>query len=100
MQELLTTPHNKLDTWNSVFFLLAGLGTLSSLEDELVLGILALLDARDLCVLAATSKSLYCFSNHEELWRSLVLEVCCAFLHNAASLPAVRSSMHRLAARR
>lgn len=51
-----------------------GLGNLHVLSDELVLDILGLLDAPHLGVLATVSKSFYVFSNHEPLWRNLVLD--------------------------
>ncbi|GKU91088.1 hypothetical protein SLEP1_g5008 [Rubroshorea leprosula] len=51
-----------------------GLGNLQTLTDELVLEILGLLDATHLGVLACVSKSFYVFSNHEPLWRNLVLD--------------------------
>lgn len=47
---------------------------MSCLKDELLLQVLQLLEARDLGRLAGASKALYCFANHEELWRALVLE--------------------------
>ena len=52
----------------------AGLGRLSRLSDEAVLNILGFLPAGDLATLAAASKALYCFANHEELWKALTLE--------------------------
>lgn len=51
-----------------------GLGNLQTLTDELVLDILGLLDGTHLGVLATVSKSFYVFSNHEPLWRNLVLD--------------------------
>jgi hypothetical protein len=51
-----------------------GLGTISTLSDEAVLNILGFLDAHSLAVLQSVSKALYCFCNHEELWKALVLE--------------------------
>lgn len=51
-----------------------GLGNLQTLTDELVLDILGLLGATHLGVLATVSKSFYVFTNHEPLWRNLVLE--------------------------
>ena len=51
-----------------------GLGYLSKISDEAVLNILGYLSARELAILQATSKALYCFCNHEELWKALVLE--------------------------
>lgn len=51
-----------------------GLGNLHTLTDELVLDILGFLDGNSLGVLACVSKSFYVFTNHEPLWRNLVLE--------------------------
>lgn len=51
-----------------------GLGNLHTLSDELVLDILGFLDSTSLGVLASVSKSFYVFTNHEPLWRNLVLE--------------------------
>ncbi|XP_019444178.1 PREDICTED: F-box protein At5g06550 [Lupinus angustifolius] len=51
-----------------------GLGNLHTLSDELVLEILGFLGASELGVLSTVSKSLYVFTNHEPLWRNLVLE--------------------------
>ncbi|KAJ0089343.1 hypothetical protein Patl1_32796 [Pistacia atlantica] len=51
-----------------------GLGNLRVLSDELVLDIFGLLDGPQLGVLAIVSKSFYVFSNHEPLWRNLVLD--------------------------
>ncbi|XP_054803393.1 arginine-specific demethylase JMJ22 [Prosopis cineraria] len=51
-----------------------GLGNLHTLTDELVLEILGLLNGNDLGVLATVSKSFYVFTNHEPIWRNLVLE--------------------------
>jgi len=51
-----------------------GLGNLHTLSDELVLDMLGFLDASSLGVLAAVSKSFYVFTNHEPLWKNLVLE--------------------------
>ena len=50
-----------------------GLGRLAALSDELLLRILHELDASTLAKLSCVSKALYCYSNHEELWRSAVL---------------------------
>jgi hypothetical protein len=52
----------------------SGLGRLAQLSDEAVLCILNHLAARDLAALAAASRALYCFANHEELWKALALE--------------------------
>lgn len=51
-----------------------GLGSISKISDEAILNILGYLSARDLAILQATSKALYCFCNQEELWKALVLE--------------------------
>jgi hypothetical protein len=51
-----------------------GLGTISRISDETVLNILGFLDAQSLAVLQSVSKALYCFCNHEELWKALVLQ--------------------------
>ncbi|RVW23608.1 F-box protein [Vitis vinifera] len=52
----------------------SGLGALQILTDELVLEILGFLDGAHLGVLATVSKSFYVFTNHEPLWRNLVLD--------------------------
>ena len=52
-----------------------GLGALAVLSDELLSSILSLLPAKSLARSSLASKSLYCFCNHEDLWRVLVLEV-------------------------
>ena len=54
----------------------ASLGQLARLDDALILQVLGHLDARSLIVLSAASKAAYCFSNHEDVWKTLVLEVC------------------------
>ncbi|XP_061372157.1 arginine-specific demethylase JMJ22 [Gastrolobium bilobum] len=51
-----------------------GLGNLHILTDELVLEILGFLDGTSLGVLATASKSFYVFTNHEPLWKNLVLD--------------------------
>ncbi|CAK7342149.1 unnamed protein product [Dovyalis caffra] len=51
-----------------------GLGNLQILTDELVLDILGFVDGSQLGVLATVSKSFYVFTNHEPLWRNLVLD--------------------------
>ncbi|ERM93637.1 F-box protein At5g06550 [Amborella trichopoda] len=51
-----------------------GLGALYVLTDELIVDILGLLGAKDLSFLSVVSKAFYVFSNHEPLWRELVLE--------------------------
>ena len=53
----------------------AGLGDLASLSDELLLHLLGQVEAAQLACLSCVSKALYCFAQHEELWRMLVLEV-------------------------
>ncbi len=53
----------------------AGLGDLAVLSDELLLHLLAQVEAAQLACLSCVSKALYCFAQHEELWRTLVLEV-------------------------
>lgn len=58
------------DTRNS------GLGKLSRLNDELLMQVLGMLPAETLGRLACTNRALYCFSNHEDLWRALTLEAC------------------------
>ena len=53
-----------------------GLGLLmSSLEDQALLALLELLDARQLGLLACCSRAFYVFCHHDELWRALVLHV-------------------------
>lgn len=52
------------------------LGRFSLLSDELLLIVLEVLSAKDLIRLSSVSKALYCFSNHEDLWKALVIEVC------------------------
>lgn len=51
-----------------------GLGDMHVLPDELVLSILGRLEPVLLGRLATVSKALYCFANHDELWKSFVLE--------------------------
>jgi len=53
----------------------AGLGHLRCFNDELLLRVFGALKAQELGVLASTCKALYCFANHEELWRAFVLQV-------------------------
>lgn len=55
--------------------LTVGLGRLSVLDDDILLSILGALPADALAALSLSSKALYCFSNHEELWKALVLQV-------------------------
>lgn len=52
-----------------------GLGKIDPLSDEAILLILGNLSSVELATLSLVSKAFYCFSNHEELWKSLVLEV-------------------------
>ena len=51
-----------------------GLGRLRTLDDDLLLQILGMLPAGSLGRLACVNRALYCFSNHDELWRALTLE--------------------------
>jgi hypothetical protein len=53
----------------------SGLGVLAALDDGLLLQVLDLLPHDCLGRLAATSRVLYCFANHDELWKALVIEV-------------------------
>lgn len=63
----------------------SGLGALQILTDELVLEILGFLDGAHLGVLATVSKSFYVFTNHEPLWRNLVLDnLVGGFLYNGS----------------
>ena len=55
----------------------SGLGLMRSLDDQLMLRVLGHLPASALLSISGTCKALYCFANHEELWRALVLEVTC-----------------------
>jgi len=50
-----------------------GLGPFRVLADELLLELLARMDARTLAILGQTSKAMYAFTRHEDLWRQLVL---------------------------
>lgn len=50
-----------------------GLGTLARLPDELLLELLGRLRPVDLARLAQTSRALYAFAMHDELWRALTL---------------------------
>lgn len=62
-----------------------GLGNLQTLTDELVLDILGYLSGTHLGILSTVSKSFYVFSDHEPLWRNLVLEnYCGGFLYNGS----------------
>ena len=55
-------------------YCIAGLGRLRGLNDELLMQVLTLLPAEALGRLACVNHALYCFSNHEDLWRALTLE--------------------------
>lgn len=54
--------------------LVTGLGKLRNLDDELLMQVLSLLPADSLGRLACVNCALYCFSNHDDLWRALTLE--------------------------
>ena len=45
------------------------------LSDAIMLEVLGHLPARTLATLSLVSKSLYCFSAYEDLWKALVLQV-------------------------
>ena len=62
-----------------------GLGSLRDLDDQLLLQILQLVDARTLTLCSAASRALYCFCMHDELWRALTLQ---------ASLPIPSHASH------
>jgi len=51
-----------------------GLGRLAVLDDGLLLQVLELLPHGTLGCLAVASRALYCFANHEDLWKALVIE--------------------------
>ena len=51
------------------------MGMLQALEDSSMLEVLGQLDARSLGNLASTCRAMYCFANHEEVWKALTLEV-------------------------
>lgn len=61
--------------WHARRWCFAGLGRLAVLDDGLLLQILELLPHRTLGCLAVASRALYCFANHEDLWKALVIEV-------------------------
>ena len=63
------SPHPPLDTCS------ACLGRLAALPDEALLNVLENLPAADLARLATSSKVLWVFCQHEELWKALCLEV-------------------------
>ena len=48
---------------------------MKQLEDQVVLRILGRLSPAALLELSTTCKAFYCFANHEELWRAIVLGV-------------------------
>lgn len=50
-----------------------GLGYMRVLPDSLLLNVLSYLDGKSLAKLSPCSKSLYVFSHHEDLWRTLTL---------------------------
>lgn len=53
-----------------------GLGTLHVFSDEAILNIIVhVTPPKELAKLALVSKAFYCFSNHEDVWKSIVLEV-------------------------
>lgn len=60
-----------------VYGCLIGLGRLRVLDDELLVQVLGLLPAEALARLACVNRALYCFANHEDIWRALTLEVSC-----------------------
>lgn len=49
-------------------------GLFAVCSDELIIELLGYLDAEGLTLLEATSKGLYAFSRHEELWKALFIE--------------------------
>lgn len=51
-----------------------GLGSMHCLEDEVLLQILDVLSPQELGQLACVSKALYCFANHEDVWKGIVLQ--------------------------
>ena len=56
-----------------------GLGKLARLHDAHVCQVLEHCDAQTLTRFSAASRVAYCFANHEDLWRSLVLQVSLAY---------------------
>eukprot|EP00878_Enallax_costatus_P037589 GHUV01042470.1.p1 GENE.GHUV01042470.1~~GHUV01042470.1.p1 ORF type:complete len:208 (+),score=47.38 GHUV01042470.1:256-879(+) len=52
----------------------AGLGLMSALSDDLLLGVLYLLPAADLARLGLASKALYCFAHTLDLWKALAMQ--------------------------
>ena len=71
-----------------------GLGILKDLDDQLVLHILQLLNARTLAICSAASKALYCFSMHDELWRALTLQASRPLLSQATHSAWVLAAAH------
>lgn len=87
--------HRPVKVFTTVYGCLAGLGRLRVLDDEVLMQILGLLPADALARLACVNQALYCFANHEDLWRALTLEVssppinrCAADSHNYTTCPA------------
>ncbi|KAI3642314.1 hypothetical protein MP228_011869 [Amoeboaphelidium protococcarum] len=50
-----------------------GLGSLSTLDDQLIYYVFSMLDARSLAKIASVSKAAYCWSYYDEFWKPLVL---------------------------
>lgn len=48
---------------------------MSALSDAVLLELMAMLTAKELAMLATTSKFLYAFTSYEDLWKAVVLEV-------------------------
>jgi hypothetical protein len=67
---------NKLCFAVAVLCRAAGLGILSGLSDDVILGVLELLSAADLARVGLVSKAFYCFAHTNDLWKGLVLQVC------------------------
>jgi hypothetical protein len=59
----------------AVLCCVTGLGVLSGLSDDVILGLLELLPAADLARLGLASKAMYCFVHTTDLWKALVLQV-------------------------
>lgn len=66
--------------------MVTGLGAFKDLEDDLILQIMHLVDARTLTQCSAVSKAFYCFCTHEEVWRALTLQASTAVLASCESL--------------
>ena len=64
-----------MNAFATVYGWFAGLGRLRVFNDELLMQVLSLLPAEALARLACVNRALYCFANHEDLWRALTLEV-------------------------